>query len=89
MYFLYSHTKTTCNKVGRSEDPFYPLPDIAIVDRVYLKSPANTFPIIRLSTTFRCFTPPSLLRIYTELSNDIYHRILHYIRCISIYRTLL
>ena len=55
--------KTTCNKVGRSEDPFYPLPDITIVDRVYLKSPANTFPIIKSSTTSRYFTLPSLLRI--------------------------
>ena len=63
MYFLYSRTKTTYNKVGRSEDPFYPLPDIAIIDRMYLKSPANTFPIIKLSTTSRYFTPPSLLRI--------------------------
>ena len=63
MYFVYSHTKTTCNKVGRSEDPFYPLPDIAIVNCMYLKSPANTFPIIKSSTTSRYFTLPSLLRI--------------------------
>ena len=46
-----------------SEDPFYPLPDIAIVNCVYLKSPANTFPIIKSSTTYRYFSPPSLLRI--------------------------